>query len=286
MANRSFAAKEERVGNSADGRIIGLDGGRPPHRARIRVLKGRDPKRVRLCRSVSFTPYLVRGRNLNNKNKATLSLGIQEPRGTDHTNDPPGFSLDRSHSARRMRVDTTWREFWDRDRTTYVSERHRRLESQLIGHAVETFIPNRTAVILDYGCGDNHVADEVALSCRKLILCDSAPLLLERLKQRFLKSDGLLVIGDVIPNNANDVRDAITLLRFGWEGGFLFAAIVGLLRIWLSDYRKIRRVHGIFKYDEASFIAIFRKAGFVMKRCIPNIGHNQSRMTFTGRPAE
>jgi len=234
-----------------------------------------------------------------------------------------------------MRVDMTWREFWDRDRTTYVSERHRRLESQLIGHAVETFIPNRTAVILDYGCGDNHVADEVALSCRKLILCDSAPLLLERLKQRYsqnqkisittpselhalqsgsvelifvnsviqylgsdelrellglwrriLKSDGLLVIGDVIPNNANDVRDAITLLRFGWEGGFLFAAIVGLLRIWLSDYRKIRRVHGIFKYDEASFIAIFRKAGFVMKRCIPNIGHNQSRMTFTGRPAE
>ena len=190
-------------------------------------------------------------------------------------------------------------------------------------------------MILDYGCGDNRVADEVAQSCGKLILCDSAPLLLERLKQRYsqnskisittpselhalpsgsvelvfvnsviqylgsnelrellglwrrtLKSDGLLVIGDVIPNNASDVRDAVTLLRFGWEGGFLFATITGLLRIWLSDYRKIRRVHGIFKYDEASLIAIFQKAGFDMKRHIPNIGHNKSRMTFTGRPTE
>jgi hypothetical protein len=95
--------------------------------------------------------------------------------------------------ARRMRVDMTWREFWDRDRTTYVSERHRQLESQLIGHAVETFIPNRTAVILDYGCGDNHVADEVALSCRKLIFCDSAPLLLERLKQRYSQNQKISI---------------------------------------------------------------------------------------------
>jgi SAM-dependent methyltransferase len=228
----------------------------------------------------------------------------------------------------------SWREFWDRNRTTYVNDRHRQLESELIGRAVETFIPNGAATILDYGCGDNRVADEVALYCRKLILCDSAPSLLKRLKQRYaqnskisvmtpsellalssgsidltfansliqylgnnelhellglwrrmLKSEGLLVIGDVIPTNASDVRDAMTLLRFGWEGGFLFAAIVGLLRIFLSDYRKLRRDHGIFKYDEADFIAIFEKAGFVMKRHAANIGHNQSRMTFTGRPA-
>ena len=229
----------------------------------------------------------------------------------------------------------TWREFWDRDRTTYVNERHRQLESQLIGHAIETFIPNRTTTVLDYGCGDNRVADEVALSCRKLILCDVAPSLLERLKRRYaqnpkisvavpseihalpsgsidltvansviqylgsdelhellelwrrtLKSDGLLVIGDVIPNDATDVGDAMALLRFGWEGGFLFAAVVGLLRIGLSDYRKLRKVHGIVRYDETGLIAVFRKAGFVMKRHRPNIGHNQSRMTFTGKLAE
>jgi SAM-dependent methyltransferase len=233
-----------------------------------------------------------------------------------------------------MHAAMTWREFWDRERTTYINERHRQLESELIGRAIETFIPDGTASILDYGCGDNRVADEVALYCRKVILCDTAPSLLKRLKQRYaqnskisvmtpselhalpsgsidltiansliqylggnelhellglwrrtLKSGGLLVIGDVIPTNASDVRDAMTLLRFGWEGGFLFAAIVGLLRILLSDYRKLRRDHGIFKYDEADLIAIFARAGFVMKRHTPNIGHNQSRMTFTGRLA-
>jgi SAM-dependent methyltransferase len=234
-----------------------------------------------------------------------------------------------------MRAKMTWREFWDRDRTTYVNERHRQLESQLIGHAIEAFIPNRTATVLDYGCGDNRVADEIASYCRKLILCDVAPSLLGRLKRRYaqnpkisiatpseiralpsgsidltvansliqylgndelheliglwrrtLKHDGLLVIGDVIPTNASDVRDSITLLRFGWEGGFLFASILGLLRILLSDYRKLRRNHGIFKYDEAGLIALFRKAGFVMIRHLPNIGHNQTRMTFTGKLAE
>ena len=228
----------------------------------------------------------------------------------------------------------TWREFWDRERTTYVNERHRQLESELIGRAIQTFIPHSTASILDYGCGDNRVADELAQHCRELILCDTAPSLLKRLKQRYaqnpkisvmtpgelhalpsgsidltvansliqylgsnelhelmglwrrtLKSEGLLVIGDVIPTNSSDVHDAMTLLRFGWEGGFLFAAIVGLLRILLSDYRRLRRDLGLFKYDDADLIAIFAKAGFVLKRHTPNIGHNQSRMTLTGRLA-
>src|SRR5439155_23947733 len=77
--------------------------------------------------------------------------------------------------------------------------------------------------------------------------------------RQVLKPDGLLVIGDVIPKHASDVYDALTLLRFGWEGGFLIAAALGLLRILFSDYRRFRRDHGIFKYDEAMLIALFAK---------------------------
>jgi len=228
----------------------------------------------------------------------------------------------------------TWREFWDRDHTTYVNERHRQLESRLIGHAIESFISGKTATVLDYGCGDNRVGDELALRCGQLILCDVAPSLLQRLRRRYagnpkilvatprelhalpsqsvdltvansliqylggeelyevmglwgrtLKENGLLVIGDVIPPDGSDVYDALTLLRFGWEGGFLVAAILGLTRILLSDYRRLRREHGLFKYDEGSLIALFGKAGFVMKRHFPNMGHNQSRMTFIGKLA-
>src|SRR5258707_13177660 len=74
-------------------------------------------------------------------------------------------------AIRGMHAAMTWREFWDRERTTYINERHRQLESELIGRAIETFIPHGTASILDYGCSDNRVADECALHCRNLILC-------------------------------------------------------------------------------------------------------------------
>src|ERR1700721_2486652 len=55
---------------------------------------------------------------------------------------------------------------------------------------------------------------------------------------RLLKSDGMLVVSDVIPPKVAAATDALALLRFGAHNGFFFAAVWGLLRTLLSNYWK------------------------------------------------
>ena len=45
--------------------------------------------------------------------------------------------------------------------------------------------------------------------------------------RRLLKPGGLLVIGDVIPRKISALADAQTLLQFGWQEGFFWAARAG-----------------------------------------------------------
>ena len=100
-----------------------------------------------------------------------------------------------------------------------------------------------------------------------------------------LKEDGRLVIGDVIPRGQSPVADALSLLRFGWEGGFLIAAGIGLVRTFFSDYRKLRADLGLSFHDEHEMLAILDHAGFAGERRRENIGHNQGRMTFIAQRA-
>lgn len=100
-----------------------------------------------------------------------------------------------------------------------------------------------------------------------------------------LKSTGVLVIADVLPRDLSPVGDALALLRFAGRGGFLIAALIGLVRTALSDYRKIRQDLGLAHYDAAEMIALLGKAGYAATRRTPNLGHNDARMTFIARPA-
>jgi SAM-dependent methyltransferase len=95
---------------------------------------------------------------------------------------------------------------------------------------------------------------------------------------------GSLVLADIVPPDVNPVTDASALMSFAWKGGFLGAAIVGLARTAVSEYRKIRDELGLSQYDEAEMIEIIGGAGFVGERLPHNVGHNQSRMTFRARP--
>jgi SAM-dependent methyltransferase len=103
--------------------------------------------------------------------------------------------------------------------------------------------------------------------------------------RRLLRPDGLLVIGDVVPPGVSPVTDALALLNFAAGRGFLGAAIIGLIRTVLSDYRRVRSSVGLTRYAEPAMIAKLAAAGFAAKRAPTNIGHNQSRMTFLARPA-
>lgn len=101
-----------------------------------------------------------------------------------------------------------------------------------------------------------------------------------------LKNGGKLVIADVIPPDVSPLTDAKALLSFAWHGGFLTSALMGLARTAFSEYRKIREEIGLSQYSEDEMFDILQDAGFEPKRTARNLGHNQARMTFSGRVAE
>ncbi|MCU0886193.1 MAG: methyltransferase domain-containing protein [Beijerinckiaceae bacterium] len=100
---------------------------------------------------------------------------------------------------------------------------------------------------------------------------------------RKLKPGGALVIGDVIPPDAGMVTDTRALLTFAWQGGFLMAAIAGLVRTALSDYRKLRETLGLSMHTAAQMDTRLHRAGFDRVQRRDNIGHNSARMTFIAR---
>jgi SAM-dependent methyltransferase len=102
--------------------------------------------------------------------------------------------------------------------------------------------------------------------------------------RRLLRTDGLLVLGDVIPPGVSAWTDAWALIRFAAREGFLGAALVGLVRTFASDYWWLRSHLGLARYSEAAAIEKLAAAGFSARRTVRNIGHNRARMTFIAWP--
>jgi SAM-dependent methyltransferase len=103
--------------------------------------------------------------------------------------------------------------------------------------------------------------------------------------RRLLRPDGLLIVGDVIPPNVTALTDILALFHFAATNGFFFAAMTGLVRTVLSDYRRLRATLGLTRYSQAAMEARLEAAGFTTTRGRRNIGHNPARMTFLARPA-
>jgi SAM-dependent methyltransferase len=102
---------------------------------------------------------------------------------------------------------------------------------------------------------------------------------------RLLRSDGLLILGDIIPPDVSAATDAMALLRFAGANGFFIAAVFGLARtVALTDYWRLRSNLGLTRYGEADIVAKLEAAGFSAQRAPANIGHNPARMTFLARP--
>ena len=100
-----------------------------------------------------------------------------------------------------------------------------------------------------------------------------------------VKPDGLVIIVDIVPARLAAPHAALALLRFAAAKGFFWAAVGGLMRIFVSDYLRLRKNVGLSHYDEAEMLAKLQAAGFAAKRAPRNIGHNQRRLTFLARPA-
>lgn len=100
---------------------------------------------------------------------------------------------------------------------------------------------------------------------------------------RKLRAEGKLVLADLIPPNVGPLTDVRALLGFAWSGGFLFAAIGGLVATFFSNYRKLRGQLGLTHYSPEDLATLASAHGFTPQRAPRNIGHNQARMCFVLR---
>lgn len=98
-----------------------------------------------------------------------------------------------------------WRDFWNQDTPIYVSERHKALHYRMIARDIAALVPSPDTVALDYGCGEALAADRVAARCARLYLCDAAPLVRDRLRERFAADPRIVVLA---PEDAAGLPDA------------------------------------------------------------------------------
>ena len=71
-----------------------------------------------------------------------------------------------------------------------------------------------------------------------------------------------MIIGDIVPPRLAAPAAALSLLRFGAANGFFFAAVLGLMRIFVSDYLRLKKTVGLSHYEEAAMLAKLKRAGF------------------------
>jgi SAM-dependent methyltransferase len=103
--------------------------------------------------------------------------------------------------------------------------------------------------------------------------------------RKLIKPDGVLVLGDIVPPRFATATAALALLRCGAANGFFWAAVGGLVRIFVSDYLRLKKTVGLSHYEAHAMLEKLRAAGYSAQRAAYNIGHNQWRMTFLARPA-
>ncbi len=101
-----------------------------------------------------------------------------------------------------------------------------------------------------------------------------------------LKTGGRLLLADIPTPRSNPLTDAAALLRFGWRGGFFGAALASLARLYLSDYRRLRKELGFFRYGAEELEGLLRRRGYGASRLSRNVGHNQGRLCFVAQASE
>jgi len=103
--------------------------------------------------------------------------------------------------------------------------------------------------------------------------------------RKLIKPDGLLAVGDVVQPRLAAAAAAWSLLKCGAANGFFWAAVGGLIRIFVSDYLRLKKTVGLSHYEPQAMLEKLKAVGFSATRAPRNIGHNQWRMTFLARPA-
>ena len=89
----------------------------------------------------------------------------------------------------------SWVDYWNSDHPIYVNDRHKRLHAEAVGRDILRHVLSPTTIVLDHGCGEALYAEQVAPGCGRLILCEAAPTVREKLAQRVAGISKISVIG-------------------------------------------------------------------------------------------
>lgn len=112
----------------------------------------------------------------------------------------------------------SWRDFWNGEHAIYVSERHKALHYRRIAQDIAAAVPGKDAAVLDVGCGEALSADLVAAASGKLILCEAAPSVRDKLKARFGTLANLSVVSpeevEALPDGSLDLVVANSLIQY------------------------------------------------------------------------
>jgi SAM-dependent methyltransferase len=99
-----------------------------------------------------------------------------------------------------------WRSFWDGDHAIYVSDRHKQLHYRAIADGILDHLrlagARPEAVVLDYACGEALDAPRVAAAVGRLVMCDGAPSVVARLRERL---GALPDVAFALPENLDEV---------------------------------------------------------------------------------
>jgi SAM-dependent methyltransferase len=129
-----------------------------------------------------------------------------------------------------------WRDYWNQDTPIYSGERHKLLHYRLVANDIIGLIPSPEAVVLDYGSGEALFADKVAAKCAKLYLSDAAPLVRDRLNERFKDNDRIVVLAPegvaAIDDASFDLIVVNSLLQY-----LSLDELRGLLKLWKSKLK-------------------------------------------------
>ncbi|MEP9379817.1 class I SAM-dependent methyltransferase [Aquabacter sp. CN5-332] len=124
-----------------------------------------------------------------------------------------------------------WISFWDGAHAIYVSDRHKQLHYARIAADLGRFVPGPGARVLDYGCGEALAADALARACGSLTLCDAAPGVREKIRQRFEGNGRISVASpeevEALPDGSFDLIVANSLLQY-----LKRPQLDGLLAMW------------------------------------------------------
>lgn len=101
-------------------------------------------------------------------------------------------------------ADNSWVGFWNSDHSIYVSARHLDRHYRDVADHILALKPERTANVLDFGCGEATHADSVAAVVGRLFLCEAAARVRDNLRARFAGVGNLNVIA---PEQLDEIAD-------------------------------------------------------------------------------